>query len=80
MRHRSAQLVRRVYEVDPLVCTKCGGEMRIVSVILDPAVITTILEHLRKKKDTGARAPPERGRFARSRILTHSRRHGTCPG
>jgi len=58
MRHRSAQLVRRVYEVDPLVCTKCGGEMRIVSVILDPAVITTILEHLRKKKDTGPRAPP----------------------
>ena len=51
-RQRWAQLVRRVYEVDPLVCPKCGGEMRIISVILDPAVITTILEHLRRKKDS----------------------------
>jgi hypothetical protein len=57
-RQRWAQLVRRVYEVDPLVCPKCGGEMRIIRVILDPAVITTILEHLRKKTQTGPRAPP----------------------
>jgi hypothetical protein len=57
-RQRWAQLVRRVYEVDPLVCNKCGGEMRIISVILDPAVIKTILDHLRKNKDTGSRAPP----------------------
>jgi hypothetical protein len=57
-RRRWAQLVRRVYEVDPLVCPKCGGEMRIISVILDPAVITSILEHLRRKKDTATRAPP----------------------
>ena len=32
--------------------------MRIISVILDPAVIKTILDHIRKKKDTGSRAPP----------------------
>lgn len=32
--------------------------MRIISVILDPAVITTILEHLRKKRETDTRAPP----------------------
>ncbi len=30
-----ARLIRRIYEVDPLVCTNCGGEMRIVSVILE---------------------------------------------
>ncbi len=53
-----ARLVRRVYELNPLVCEKCGGEMRIISVILDPAVITTILEHLRRKRDTATRAPP----------------------
>lgn len=57
-RRRWAQLVRRVYEVDPLVCPRCGGEMRIISVILDPAVITAILDHLRKRKDTDPRAPP----------------------
>ena len=53
-----AQLIRRVFEVDPLVCRECGGEMRIISVILDPAVIKKILDHIRKKKDTGCRAPP----------------------
>ncbi len=53
-----ARLVRRVYELNPLVCEKCGGEMRIISAILDPAVITTILEHLRRKRDTATRAPP----------------------
>ena len=32
--------------------------MRIISVILDPGVITTILDHFRKRNDTGSRAPP----------------------
>jgi hypothetical protein len=50
--------VRKVYEVNPLVCPKCGGEMRIISVILDPAVITTILEHIRRKRQADSRAPP----------------------
>jgi hypothetical protein len=54
-----AQLLRRVYEVNPLTCPKCGTEMTIVSVSLDPAVIKTILDHIRKKKDTGSSAPPE---------------------
>ena len=52
-----ARLIRRVYETDPLTCSKCGGAMRIISVILDPAVIKTILDHIRKK-ETQARAPP----------------------
>jgi len=47
-----------LFEVDPLVCATCGGEMRIISVILDPAVITSILEHIRRRKDTATRAPP----------------------
>ena len=25
-----AELIRRVYEVDPLVCPRCGGEMRAI--------------------------------------------------
>jgi hypothetical protein len=53
-----ARLIRRVFEFDPLVCAKCGGEMRIISVILEPAVITTILEHLRNKGQTDPCAPP----------------------
>ena len=38
-RRRSwARLLRRIYEVDPLVCP-CGGELKIISVITDPVVV-----------------------------------------
>jgi len=54
-----ARLIRRVYEVDPLVCTSCGGEMRIVSVILEHKVINRILGHLARKGLEPGRGPPE---------------------
>jgi signal peptidase II len=54
-----AQLLRRVYEISPLTCARCGTEMRIISVILDPAVVKRILDHIRKKKDAGPRPPPD---------------------
>jgi hypothetical protein len=54
-----AQLLRKVYEVSALTCPNCGTEMKIISVILDPAVIKTILDHLRKKKEPAPRPPPD---------------------
>jgi hypothetical protein len=33
-------------KVDPLVCPKCKGKMRIISSIEDPSVIRDILKHL----------------------------------
>ncbi len=59
MRQRWAQLIKRVYEVDPLVCEKCGSRMRIISVILDPDVIKHILSHLQAKGVAPGRRPPE---------------------
>ncbi|MGZ6970982.1 MAG: hypothetical protein ACXVID_04905 [Thermoanaerobaculia bacterium] len=50
-----SQLIRRIYEVDPLVCTRCGGAMRIVSFITERPVILKILRHLRTAP--GARSP-----------------------
>jgi len=44
-RYRWAELLRRIYEVDPLACPRCAALMRIVAVITDPAVITRILVH-----------------------------------
>ena len=41
-----ADLLRRVFAEDVLVCSKCGGEMRLVAVIEDPAVIEKILRHV----------------------------------
>ena len=47
------ELVKRIYEVDPLRCS-CGGEMRIVSLITNHAVIARILNH------QGLWPPPQR--------------------
>lgn len=54
-----AALLKRAWRIDALVCPRCGGEMGLVAVILDPAVAEKIIGHL----GLAARAPPPR-RFA----------------
>jgi len=54
-----ARLVRRVYETDPLICPHCGGDMKIIAFILEPAVIRRILRHLEATGRRPGRAPPE---------------------
>ena len=54
---RWADLLRRIYEVDPLLCPKCGGPMRVIAVIRDPKVVDKILRHLRAQ-GRDARAGP----------------------
>ena len=46
LRRGWAQLIRQVYEVDPLVCPRCRGVMRVVAFITEPRVIRRILDHL----------------------------------
>jgi hypothetical protein len=56
-----ARLLRRILEVDPLWCPRCGVEMKVVSVITEPTVVDGILGHLRRVGDRdpfGERAPP----------------------
>jgi len=56
-----ARLLRRILEVDPLLCARCGVEMTIVSVIADPPVVDHILRHLASGGGSDpfeARAPP----------------------
>ena len=57
LRRRWASLIRRVYEVDPLVCPRCGAEMRVVSFITETSVIQRILDRIRKR-DRVSRPPP----------------------
>ena len=40
-----ARLLRKIFEVDPRLCT-CGAQMRIVSFITEPRVVDRILRHL----------------------------------
>jgi len=41
-----ARLIQKIYEVDPLKCTRCGTTMRIIALIDDAGVIERILRHL----------------------------------
>jgi hypothetical protein len=50
-------LIRRIYEVDPLVCPRCGEPMRIIAFITEPKVIRKILRHI-ETKAAGTRDPP----------------------
>ena len=43
-----ARLIKKVYGVDPLTCPKCGKDMKIIAIILDPQETTKILRHLIK--------------------------------
>ena len=57
LRRRWAQLIRRIYEADPLVCPRCGEAMRIIAFVTAPRVIDKILKHL-AAKGIDARSPP----------------------
>ena len=58
LRRSWAQLIKRVYEVDPLVCPSCGGEMRIIAFIIDHDVVDVNLKHLSKAEMQVPRRPP----------------------
>jgi len=45
-RIRWAVLLARIYEVLPLLCPACLGEMRILAFLTDPGVVRPILRHL----------------------------------
>lgn len=45
-----AKLIRKVYEIDPLICPKCQSEMKVIAVITDYDDIQKILACLKKNK------------------------------
>ena len=59
LRRRSANLIRRVFKTDPLICKKCGGKMRVVSFITEPSVIRQILNHLENRNNKDPPIPPD---------------------
>ena len=38
----------KVYEVDPPACSKCGHEMKVIAIIIDPHEVSKILECLKR--------------------------------
>ena len=57
LRKRWAELIHRIYEVDPLTCARCGAPMKIVAFITEHALVKKILEHL-DHHPPRTRAPP----------------------
>jgi hypothetical protein len=41
-----ARLVQKIYEVDPLTCSKCQGSMKIIAFIEQEEVVKKILKHV----------------------------------
>ena len=55
------QLIQKVWEVDPLTCPRCGGMMKVIALIEEPAVVRRILEHLELWRAPEARRGDLRG-------------------
>ena len=58
-----ARLIQKVYNVDPLLCPKYSGSIKIISFIDDSEIIKKILKHLDlwdvKRKPPARANPPE---------------------
>lgn len=54
-----ADMIRRVYEVDPLLCPRCGGQMRVISFIEDHKAIDKIIKHLKLSFHAEQPPPPK---------------------
>jgi len=53
-----SEMIRKVYEVDPLLCPRCGGQMRITAFLTDYTVVDRIINHL-KLTFVADRLPPQ---------------------
>jgi hypothetical protein len=61
-RYLSAALLARIYQVLPLLCPECGGEMQLIACITEPAPVQRILLHIGEPAApppiSPARSPP----------------------
>jgi len=52
-----AEMIRKIYEVDPLLCPECGGTMKVIAFLTDYSVVDRIIGHL-KLTFVAERPPP----------------------
>jgi putative transposase len=55
-----ARLIAKVYQVDPLVCTRCGQKMQMIAFLTDQLSIRRILDHLGMSTPPHDKPPPVR--------------------
>jgi hypothetical protein len=54
-----AEMIRKVYEVNPLLCPECGGKMRIIAFITEFSVVDRIINHLKLTFVADKPPPPQ---------------------
>jgi hypothetical protein len=54
-----AEMIRKIYELDPLLCPSCGGQMKIIAFIEDHKVIDKIVCHLELSFQAARPPPPQ---------------------
>jgi hypothetical protein len=59
-RMRWAQLLKRVFDIDIEHCPHCGGQLKLIAAIVEPAAIARILTHLGLAAQPPPRAPAVR--------------------
>jgi hypothetical protein len=52
-----ADMIRKIYEVDPMVCPQCGGTMKVVAFITSYPAVDRIIDHL-KLRFVAEKPPP----------------------
>jgi hypothetical protein len=50
-------LMRRVFDLDVLASSRCGGRLRVIAIVPDPAVVRTILTHGSRTRSAEAPGP-----------------------
>jgi len=55
-----ARLIAKVYQVDPLLCTRCGQKMQMIAFLTDELSIRRILDHLGLSAPAQDKPPPVR--------------------
>jgi len=63
-----AGMIRKVWEVDPLVWRRCGGGMKVVAFLTEPVVVDRIIRHL--ELTFMAEKPPPAYAFEQVSLMT----------
>jgi hypothetical protein len=60
-----AEMIHKVYEVDPMVWPQCEGQMKVIAFLADFIVVNRIIDHL-KLTFVAERPPPSPSRLSRA--------------
>jgi hypothetical protein len=54
-----AEMIRKVYEVDSMLCAQCGGTMKVIAFLSDFSVVDRIINHLKLTFVADKPPPPQ---------------------